>query len=82
MLTFNVFISHLENGVEYTLRKFTDDTKLGRGMTDKPEVRADIQRQCNRLQKWTDGDFLKFNSQVQSPTLGRDQPRPTGTLGA
>lgn len=61
MLTFNVFISHLENGMEYCLRKFTDDTKLGRGMTDKLKVRADIQRHFNRLEKWIDGDLLKFN---------------------
>lgn len=61
MLTFNVFISYLENGMEYTLGKFTYDTKLGRGMTDELEVWADTQRHFNRLEKRTDGDRLKFN---------------------
>jgi len=80
MLTFNIFISHAENGMEYTLRKFTDDTKLWRGMTDKLEVRADTERHFNRLEKWTDGDFLKFSSQVQTPVLEKDQPHAAGTL--
>lgn len=29
-ILFNLFISHLGDGVEHTLNKFVDDTKLGR----------------------------------------------------
>lgn len=44
MLTFTVFINHLENGMEYTLRTFAGDMNLGMGMIDNLEVRIGTQR--------------------------------------
>lgn len=67
MLTFTVFINHLENGMEHTLRTFTVDIKLGMGMIDKLDVRTDIQRH-KRLEKQTDGDLLKFNKGAEPCT--------------
>lgn len=71
MLTFNIFISHLENGMEYTLPKSSQDTRLGRGMTDKMEVRTGVQRDLDRLEKWTDGDLhLEGASLIQQVHWG------------
>ncbi|KAK4830533.1 hypothetical protein QYF61_011671 [Mycteria americana] len=74
--------AHQNGGAERILSKFADDTKLG-GVADTPEGCAAIQRDLNRLEKWADGNLMKFNKEKSKALhLGRNNPRHQYMLGA
>ena len=75
---FNIFVSDLDGGTEFTLRNFADDTKLG-GVADTPEVCAAIQQDLDRMGSWAEGNLMKFNkSKCKLLPLGGTTPC-TGT---
>ncbi|KAK4812707.1 hypothetical protein QYF61_015026 [Mycteria americana] len=65
-----VFITDLDDGTGSTLSKFADDSDQG-GVAETPEGRAAIQGDLARLEKWADGNLMKFNKKGKVLHLGK-----------
>lgn len=52
-------LNDLDDGAEFTLSYFANDTKLG-GVADGD---ATIQRDPDRLEKWADRNFMKLSKE-------------------
>ncbi|GAB0177809.1 mitochondrial enolase superfamily member 1 [Grus japonensis] len=78
---FSIFVGDVENGMERTLSKFANNTKLC-GVVDMLEGRDAIQRDLDRLERWAHVNCMKFSkAKCKVLHMGQRNPEHSYRLG-
>ncbi|GAB0179943.1 mitochondrial enolase superfamily member 1 [Grus japonensis] len=78
---FNILVSNMDSGIECSLSRFADNTKLC-GTVDTLEVSDGIQRDLDRLERWACMNCMKFNkAKCKVLYMGQHNPKHSYRLG-
>ncbi|PKU46417.1 rna-directed dna polymerase from mobile element jockey- hypothetical protein [Limosa lapponica baueri] len=79
---FHIFVGEVDSGIECTLSKFADNTKMC-GVVNTLKGRDAIQRDLDKLERWVCANLMKFNqAKCKVLYLGHSNPKHKYRLGA